>query len=112
MLFRSPRYEDPETGEQRELAVDPAISPLRLFVWNADAQYLGPMWESIFIDGSYGTGDNVRSANVFQDEIKKALNFPGSPIESFLATGKVNVDIPDTAEAPAKTAPADPLDNI
>jgi hypothetical protein len=110
--IQPPRYEDPDTGESRELVVDPAISPMRLFVWNADAQFLGPMWESIFIDGTYGTGDNVRSANVFQDTIKKALNFAGSPIESFLSTGQVNVDIPDTATTPTKAAPADPLDNV
>jgi hypothetical protein len=108
--IQPPRYEDPETGEQRELAVDPAISQLRLFVWNAVPEYLGPMWESIFIDGQYGTGDNVRSANVFQDEIRAAVNFAGSPIESFLATGKVEVDLPSTTAAPA--AAADPLDNV
>lgn len=107
-----PRVEDPETGEQRELPVDPAISPLRLFVWDAKPEFLKPMWDSIFIDGSYGEGDNARSANVFQDAIKEAENFIGSPIEALLKSNGQAPDIPDEAPANLPARSGDPLDDV
>lgn len=111
LTIQPPRYDDPESGEVRELVVDPAISPLRIFVWSADAKFLGQMWDSIFIDGSFGEGENARSNNVFQEAIRAALNFDGSPIQQFLNAGGDKLDVPETAKVP-KAAPADPLDNI
>lgn len=106
-----PRYEDPETGEQRELAVDAAISPLRLFVWNAEPAMLKQMWDCIFIDGTAGEGDKQRSLNVFQDKIKSAVNFAGSPIALLLAGNGQTLDLPETSSAPAKTDD-DPLNSM
>lgn len=112
LTIQPPRYDDPETGEVRELVVDAPISPIRIFVWNADPKFLGQMWESIFIDGTFGEGEKARSNNVFQEEIRSALNFNGSPIQQFLNAGGDTLDVPEPAEVPAGTAPADPLANV
>lgn len=106
-----PRYEDPETGEQRELQVDEPLSPLRLFVWNSQGAHLKAMWDSIFIDGTAGEGENIRSLNVFQDQIKAALNFADSPIAQLLS-GADALDLPETAAPAAKSEQPDPLDAV
>lgn len=73
-----PYVEDAETGESRKVKVPEAISPLRLFVWDAASK---EMWDSLFIDGEYEEG---KTKNVFQEAITKAKNFPGSPIYAIL----------------------------
>lgn len=66
---RPPVFEDPETGETRRIAVAPALSPLRLFLWNmADVE----QWSSLFIS---------EDRNPFQKMIRQADNFEGSPIQ-------------------------------
>lgn len=123
-----PRFEkvDPETqeptGEFGVLKVDPAISELRCFLWaHADKD----QWDSLYIDGQYDEvkdddGNVVRPArskNVFQDAIRRAENFKGSPIYTILAEAGGSLDIPDAEdpseededEQPAKPAkPAKP----
>jgi hypothetical protein len=106
-----PRYEDPETGETKEVVVAPAISELRLFVWNAKPEYLKPMWDSLFIDGSYGEGDKQKSKNVFQNAIKASVGYVGSPIYNLLQAGGAEPDLPDTDEVPAADE-RDPLDDV
>lgn len=129
--IRPPRFEDPETGELRVIQVDPPISQLRGFVWNlADKQ----QWDNLFIDGTYperkdATGKVIapaKSKSVFQNKIRQALNFEGSPIAQVLAEQGVGpLDIPDAEDgsepdpaAPPAAAPApaqsqaDPLAGI
>lgn len=91
---------DPETFEETvvPVKVDPAISPIRLFVWNAPEQMLKQLWDSLYIEKR---GDGDRDPNVFQKRIKEADNFVGSPIEALL---KANGEV---ADIPAATAAAD-----
>lgn len=92
--------EDPETGETRVLNVPAALSELRLFLWKfADKK----MWDSLYIDGSYGDG---RTKNIFQDEIKQALNFTGSAIDRVLNQGGVSEALEATSTAPVQQAAA------
>ena len=88
--IRPPVFEDPETGESRKVAVDPAISPLRLFLWNfADLE----QWSSLFIDGE---------RNPFQKTIRQADNFVGSPIQ--IALLEAGLDATPTTKANAAPA--------
>lgn len=99
-----PRYEvvdeNGPTGEFKVLPVDPPISPIKGFLWNyADKSD----WDSIFIDGQYDERKNdkgeviapARSKNKYQNKIKLAVNFAGSPIHGILAAGGNAIDIPD-----------------
>lgn len=99
--IRPPRFEDPDTGEVRTINVDPAISDLRFFLWDhADMD----QWTSLFIDGNYDEVKDkagkvttpARSKNVLQNTIKSADNFKGSPLEAFLVSGGVGIDLPDS----------------
>lgn len=98
--LRPPRFEDPETGEVRAVAVDPAKAAERLFLWDfADLD----QWSSIFIDGEYperkDEAGNVtspaRSKNVLQAKVRAANNFRGSPVYALLAAAGQPLDIPD-----------------
>lgn len=114
-----PRFErvDPDTqeptGEFGVLKVDAPISTLRCFLWNhADKD----QWDSLFIDGTYDERKDekgnvvaaARSKNVFQDTIKRAQNFKGSPIHNILiAAGTTGLDIPDAEDPSEDDLPAD-----
>ncbi|WP_156437468.1 MULTISPECIES: hypothetical protein [Burkholderia] len=84
-----PIVEDAETGESRRVNVPPAVTPVKLFLWDSPSK---GMWDSIYIDGEYPERKNdkgevtapARSKNVFQLAIKAAKNFKGSPIEAIL----------------------------
>lgn len=121
--IEAPRFEkvDPETqeptGEFAVLKVDPAISELRCFLWaHADKE----QWDSLFIDGAYDERKDdkgnvtaeARSKNVFQDTIKRAENFKGSPIYTILAAAGASLDIPDVddpeGEEPEAAKPSKP----
>lgn len=104
--IRPPRQEDALTGETKVIPVPPAISPLRLFIWNATPEFIGKMWGSLFIDGEYEPG---RTKNVLQDQIKKANNFVNSPIFQHLQTSGVQMELGaagNGASAPAAGAQA------
>lgn len=100
-----PRKED-EDSETGYVAVEvpPAISPIRCFLWEqADLN----QWASLFIDGEYPerkdekTGAVIapaKSKNVFQNAIKNAVNFKGSPIYTLLAQNGQPLDIPTVDE--------------
>ena len=107
--IRPPRFEDPETGELRVIAVDPPISALRCFLWDyADKE----QWDSLFIDGEYPERKDdkgvvvakAKSKNVLQHAVLRAVNFDGSPLHALLAAGGGTIDIPD-AEDGADAAP-------
>lgn len=94
---------DPVSGEAKEniLSCDPARSSLRLFLWNAAPDIIGKLWDTLFIDGEYPERKNdkgevtapARSKNVFQNTIKEALNFKGSPIFDYLQTKGVALNL-------------------
>ncbi len=106
-----PRYEvvDPDTGptgEFKELPVQPAVGPFRVFIWShADKE----QWDSLFIDGQYDaitdkeTGKVIkpaRSKNRFQLAIRGAVNFQGSLAEQFAAGLNLeDTDLDDDADA-------------
>ena len=111
--IRKPYVEDPETGEVRKIPAAPQISETRCFLWDyADKA----MWDSIFIDGEYEAEKNdageitrpARSKNVFQNQIKTAVNFPGSPIAEILENGALNLGDDAVTETPAADPAANP----
>lgn len=105
-----PRKED-EDSETGYVAVEvpPALSTLRCFLWEqADLA----QWASLFIDGEYPERKDdkgvvtspARSKNVFQNTIKNAVNFKGSPIYTLLAQNGQSLDIPTVDEQEDETA--------
>lgn len=87
-----PVFSDPVSGETRTLEVPPAVSQLRCFIWD---QADKAMWDSIYIPGFTGS----RSNNIFQEDIKQALNYPGSHIQQFVEGGKDEEDLSTYLEA-------------
>jgi hypothetical protein len=94
--------EDSETGYV-DVAVPPALSDIRCFLWEqADLN----QWASLFIEGEYPERKDdkgnvtapARSKNVFQNTIKNAVNFKGSPIYTLLAQNGQSLDIPQMDE--------------
>lgn len=110
-------YEDPETETVKKVTVAPAISDLRLFLWDlADTD----QWDSIFIDGTFEDGN---TKNKLQEKIKAAENFTGSPIYDALieaergdelvpapvfAKGEQKADVPVAGEDDAGEPEAEP----
>ncbi|APU00316.1 hypothetical protein HOR55_gp29 [Ralstonia phage RS-PII-1] len=117
--IRAPFIEDAESGETRPVKVDEPLTPLKLFLWNNPSK---AMWASIHIPGEYEERKNdagevvapARSKNVFQERIKKATNYVGSPIAQLLEDGDLELEAdtvgkpstPTTATAPAEPATA------
>jgi hypothetical protein len=100
--IKAPKALNPETDEMQLVKVEPALTPLRCFIWDhADQE----QWDSLFIDGTYPefkdekTGKVImpeRTRNVLQEKIKAALNFKGSPIDALLnGPGEVEVQSDD-----------------
>lgn len=118
ILIQAPRFVNPLDNSITEVPVDPPISQLRLFLWNAAPEHQIKMWESIFIDGEYPERKNekgevtanAKSKNVLQLEVRSALNFTNSPIFQLLQTKGVNLDLGAQAEKPAAQAAANPAD--
>lgn len=78
-----PFYDDPESGERKLIKVAEPATELGCFLWNyADKD----QWDSIFIDGEYEAKDDkpAKSKNRFQEKIKVALNWVGSPMQELL----------------------------
>lgn len=125
--IRAPYVDDPETGERRLIQVDEPKTAIKCFLWNYASK---EMWDSIFIDGQYDevkdeSGKVIREArskNVFQNRIKLAKNWEGSPMQEILFAGAVDTPEADKpvrteenvqASADAKAgASADPLNEI
>lgn len=76
--FKSVQFEDEETGELRKIAVAPAISEPRLFLWDSPTL---AQWDSLYIEGQR---DDGTSKNFLQERIRQAENFEGSPIQLLL----------------------------
>lgn len=109
LLVQPPRFVNPLDNTINEVPVDPPISSLRLFLWNAAPEHQSKMWDSLFIDGEYperknDKGEvtaNAKSKNVLQLEVRSALNFNGSPIHQLLQTKGVALDLGAQAETKA-----------
>lgn len=80
------------TGEFRLINAPEVVSAQRCFLWEyANKQ----MWDSLFIEGEYeaqeaADGKPARAAkskNVIQEEIKQALDWKGSKMQSILGDG-------------------------
>ena len=88
-----------ETGEYRSIAVPAAIGSEQLFLWDSPDM---DQWASIFIAGEYEERKDkdgkvispARSKNRWQETIKRALNFRGSPAEQLLVTRGESIDVP------------------
>lgn len=130
-----PRKEvtDDDTGDvtYQDVTVPEALSPLRCFLWNYPDM---DQWNALFIDGTYeekkDDAGNItapaRSKNRYQEQIKAAANFAGSPICDLLmgggdALGDIDVDKierkPEDVQAGIEAkagngAAADPLADI
>jgi len=110
ITVQPPRFVNPIDGTTVEVNVAPAISPLRVFLWNAQGDALKAMWTSLFIEGEYPASEDkpAKSKNVLQNRIKEALNFKDSPIFQYLQTNGYNLTLGDPVD-PAPTKSADPL---
>lgn len=85
---------DPDTGEAIEI---PALKTedLKLFLWNKPTK---ETWDSLFIEG---TNDKGESKNFIQEDILKAVDYVGSPLQSLLEGG---VPTPESLAAPSATS--------
>lgn len=89
------------TGKEYDLPPLPE-EHLKLFLFERP---LKAAWDSLFIDGKR---DDGTSKNWLQDEILKAVNFPGSPLEVLLGGATIPpLSVPAAPAAPAE-APAAP----
>jgi hypothetical protein len=108
--IRPPFVEDFDTGESRPVAVDEPLTALKCFIWNAGAG-LKEMWDSLFIDGRHDdkkddTGKVIqegKSKNYWQNTIRSAKNFAGSPVAELLFAGGEPDLSAGSAETPART---------
>lgn len=109
--IRAPYVEDPETGETRKVPAGPQLSEIRCFLWDYASK---EMWDSVYIDGQYDEEKNeagevvrpARSKNVFQEQIRAAVNFEGSPIAEILEGAALGIDEPEQADAGQQEEPA------
>lgn len=92
---------DPNTGEPITM---PALdaSEIKLFLWNNPTK---ETWDSLHIDGTF---DDGKSKNWIQEDMYKAVDFPGSALDILLNAG--SVPSPQSMQAPAApAAPAAPV---
>lgn len=88
---------DPNTGEPIKM---PALdaSEIKLFLWNNPTK---ETWDSLHIDGTF---DDGKSKNWIQEDMYKAVDFPGSALDILLNAGSV----PSPAAMQTPAAPAAP----
>lgn len=98
---------DPESGEP---IVVPEVQPseLKLFLWANPTQ---ETWDSLFIEGKNDKGE---SKNFIQEDILKAVDYNGSPLQQLLegsvpAPEQLAPAAPATPTAPAAETPAAPV---
>lgn len=101
-LVESPfKIEEDEDGNvigKKKIPVRPALSPIRLFLWDEPTD---ETWASLFIDGDREVKDDkgktkTVSKNWIQNMITSAVNFEGSPIQAFLEGSS---DLPEDPES-------------
>jgi hypothetical protein len=87
---------DPMTATPYE-APEAPDDVYRLFLWNHPTK---EQWDSLFIEGSR---DDGTSKNFIQEDLMKAVDFLGSPLEALLAGAELPALTTEAApEAPAK----------
>lgn len=87
---------DPMTATPYE-APEAPDDAYRLFLWNHPTK---EQWDSLFIEGSR---DDGTSKNFIQEDLMKAVDFLGSPLEALLAGAELPALTTEAApEAPAK----------
>ena len=93
---------DPNTGQPIVL---PDLDPddVRIFLWNNPTK---ETWDSLFIDGKKEDGT---SKNFIQEDIMKAADFEGSPLQQMLTGGVPAPESLAPAAAAAVAAPAAPV---
>ncbi|AUG85415.1 hypothetical protein RsoP1IDN_14 [Ralstonia phage RsoP1IDN] len=94
ITVRAPFVEN-EDGEPQRRKVPEAMTDIKVFLWDDPDM---DQWNSIFIDGEY---DDGKSKNRFQNAIKSALNFEGSPAEALLEGAPDTGDDDDIEDAKA-----------
>ena len=115
--------QDPLTGAQVSVPVDPAMTEIKAFIWDlADKE----MWDSIHIPGEYPERKDekgvvtspAKSKNLIQNLIMSAKNWPEHPVYAALKAGGVEADLPES-ETPEREpgsgddiAGNDPLNGI
>ena len=102
--------EDSETGWV-DVAVPAALSEVRCFLWqHADLT----QWSGLFIEGEYPERMDdkgvvtapARSKNAYQNKIKAAVNFQGSPIHTMLLANGQSIDLPEVGEEEGNDTPS------
>lgn len=89
---------DPMTATPYE-APEAPDDVYRLFLWNHPTK---EQWDSLFIEGSR---DDGTSKNFIQEDLMKAVDFLGSPLEALLAGAELPALTTEAApEAPAKAS--------
>ena len=126
LTIRPPRIEamDEETGDVvvKPIPVPAAVSEQRCFVWDSKPEWFSKMWASLYIpepertEGDEKDAKEQRSRNVYQNTIKDAVNFEGSPIHQYLQSQGADLGIPEpdkgTAADAAKPDAEDPLNGV
>ena len=110
---------DPESGEATRMQINVAepTTPIRCFLWQYATK---EMWDSLFIDGQWDAQTDAngkvtreaKSKNIYQNAIRSAHDWQGSPMQEMLLAGG-EADIPDAEKpgaASAGDAAADPLE--
>ena len=90
---------DPENQTSVPVPKPVQVSPNKCFLWDYASK---EMWDAIFIDGEYparkdektGVEYPAKSKNQFQNQIRAAKNFKGSPIEAIV--GEVALELGDS----------------
>lgn len=82
----APQIEDPVAETVRQLTVPPALSDIKVFVFDNPSQ---EAWDTLFIDGSTEVKGadgtlTTKSKNYIQELIMKAKNFGGSALEQMI----------------------------
>ncbi len=94
-------FEDAETGETRTVKVNPAVSPVRWFLWDAPTL---EDFDALFVAGTYDDGG---TKNKLQQAIVTAENFEGSPIQRLLLEAGREIPVFDKTEPVADEDDAD-----
>ena len=103
LTIRPPRIEtigDDGEVEVKTLPVAPAIGAQRCLVWDAKAEHLAHMWASLLVP------DAEPAKQYLQNEVKKALNFEGSPIHAYLLSAGADLGIPAAEDEKGKKGEA------
>lgn len=105
------------TGEFRQIPCPERITDIKCFLWDYANK---AMWDELFIEGEFPAVEakdgkparEARTKNVIQQEIRTALDWEGSVIQTILASAGVELnveEIADSASVAAAAAVDDPL---